>query len=73
MILGKDIMLWFKSQRTIYGRLKKKKSWQNAQTLTARQRWVLRTFNFLSPYLIARSSRNCNKVRSLNKRQITFE
>lgn len=58
---GKDIMLWFKSQRTIYGRLKKKKSGHAPQSLTARQRWVLRTFSFLSPYLIARSSRNLAK------------
>lgn len=58
---GKDIMLWFKSQRTIYGRLKKKKSGLAPQSLTARQRWVMRTFSFLSPYLIARNSRNLAK------------
>ena len=56
-VTGKEVFLWYKSQRTIYGRLKKKKSGEGAKAKTARQEWLLRAFSFLGSHVVIRSER----------------
>ena len=45
------VWTWFKSMRTLFSRLKKKKSGQAAKAHTARQKWTLSNFQFLSAHL----------------------
>ena len=52
---GTELAVWFKSQRTIYGRLNKKKSGQAKGSLTARQKWVTDNFSFLKSHIVVRS------------------
>ena len=52
---GTELAVWFKSQRTIYGRLNKKKYGQAKGTLTARQKWVTDNFSFLKSHMVVRS------------------
>ncbi|KAL5004440.1 hypothetical protein ScPMuIL_017896 [Solemya velum] len=49
-----DIRLWYKSQRTILGKMKTagKKSGQKAIVLTPRQRWVNNNLGFLTKYIV---------------------
>jgi len=49
------IVTWFRNMRTIYGKLKKKKSGQSAKALTARQQWTRDKFAFLEHHLLVRS------------------
>jgi len=49
------IMTWFRNMRTIYGKLKKKKSGQSAKALTARQQWTHDKFAFLEHHLLVRA------------------
>ena len=44
-------MTWFKSMMTLFGHLKKKTSGQAAKALTARQKWMMANFQFLSAHL----------------------
>ncbi|XP_063951715.1 uncharacterized protein LOC135153228 [Lytechinus pictus] len=52
-----DIRLWYKSQRTILGKMKTagKKSGQKAIVLTPRQRWVNNNLGFLTKHIVHRS------------------
>ena len=55
--------MWFKSMRTLFGRLKKKKSGQAVKPMTARQVWTLRCFKFLEAHLtIQTDTRQLGKV-----------
>ena len=45
------VSTWFKPMRTFFGRLKKKKSGQAAKAHTARQKWTLSNFQFLSAHV----------------------
>ncbi|XP_034048735.1 uncharacterized protein LOC117529938 [Thalassophryne amazonica] len=55
-VSGSDIMVWFKSKRTVFGRLKKKKeSGEGTKRWTARQRWIMAAFQFLASHVILRS------------------
>ena len=46
------VMTWFKLMRTLFGCLQKKKtSGQPPKILTARQRWMMANFQFLSAHL----------------------
>ena len=56
-VTGAELLIWFKSQRTIFGRLKKKKSRDGAKPKTARQEWVMRAFSFLGAHVVIRSER----------------
>lgn len=51
-LTGPAVFAWFRSVRTMYGRLlKKTKSGQAKQTMTERQTWLLRSFSFLDSHL----------------------
>ncbi|KAL5014107.1 hypothetical protein ScPMuIL_008377 [Solemya velum] len=52
-----DIRLWYKSQRTILGKMKTagKKSGQKAIVLIPRQRWVNNNLGFLTKHIVHRS------------------
>ena len=63
---GNLIWQWFKNMRTVFGKLKKKKSGQAATTLTARQVWTITSFKFLEKHLVIRSdSRKLGQVPDL--------
>uniref|UniRef100_K1P9K0 Uncharacterized protein n=1 Tax=Magallana gigas TaxID=29159 RepID=K1P9K0_MAGGI len=47
-----DIRLWYRSQRTILGKVQKKKSGQKRCNLTARQKWVERNLGFLRRHIV---------------------
>ncbi|XP_061186715.1 uncharacterized protein LOC133194821 [Saccostrea echinata] len=49
-----DIRLWYRSQRTILGKVQKKKSGQKRCNLTARQKWVERNLGFLTRHIVHR-------------------
>ena len=49
------VMTWFKSMRTLFSCLKKKTSGQAAKALTARQKWAMANFQFLSAHLCIRA------------------
>lgn len=49
-----DIRLWYRSQRTILGKVQKKKSGQKRFNLTARQKWVERNLGFLRKHIVHR-------------------
>jgi hypothetical protein len=42
---------WYKSMRSRYGRIKKKKSGDGDSELTERDEWIARHFDFLCPYI----------------------
>ena len=48
------VMTWFKSTRTLFSHLKKKMLGQAATALTARQKWMMANFQFLSTHLCIR-------------------
>lgn len=50
-----QVLTWFKSMRTIYGKLKRKKSGQGAKVLTMRQKWTLNNFAFLEGHRSVRT------------------
>ena len=47
-----DVYTWYKNNRTMYGRLKKKTSGQAAKKLTALQAWNRDNFSFLASHLV---------------------
>ena len=47
---------WLTNMRTVFGRLKKKKSGQNDKPLTARQKFIRDRFQFLNAHLQVRST-----------------
>ena len=49
-----DIKLWYRSQRTILGKVYKKKSGQKRSQLTARQKWVQTNLGFLKEHIMHR-------------------
>ena len=49
------IITWFRNMRTIYGKLKKKKSGQSTKALTERQQWTHDKFAFLEHHLLVRA------------------
>ena len=49
-----DIKLWYRSQRTILGKVYKKKSGQKRCQLTARQKWVQTNLGFLKQHIVHR-------------------
>ena len=50
-----DVYTWYKSNRTMYGRLKRKTPGQAPKKLTARQRWNCDNFGFLASHLVIRA------------------
>ena len=54
-ISGNDLFLWFKSLRSMFGRLQKKKSGQARTNFTARQQWVFDNFAFLKSHIVIRT------------------
>ena len=52
ILSGSDVKMWYNSNRTMYGRLKKKTSGQAAKKLTARQQWNRDNFGFLQAHLV---------------------
>ncbi|XP_060777979.1 uncharacterized protein LOC132886843 [Neoarius graeffei] len=46
---------WFRNQRTVVGKLLKKRSGQAVEALTARKRWQLQNFVFLRDHIVPRS------------------
>ena len=52
---GRELLTWFKSMRTVFGKLKKKKSGQMVKLTTARQEWTVRSFKFLEAHLTIRT------------------
>ena len=52
ILSGTAVSTWFKTMRTLFGRMKKKtKSGQAAKPNTARQLWTLQNFQFLEAHL----------------------
>lgn len=49
-----DIRLWYRSQRTILGKVQKKKSGQKRCNLAASQKWVERNLGFLRRHIVHR-------------------
>ena len=61
ILSGNAVLIWFKSMRTLFGRLKKKKSGQALKPTTARQVWTLT--DFLEAHLtICMDTRQLGKV-----------
>ena len=56
ILSGSDVKMWYNSNRTMYGRLKKKNSGQAGKKLTARQQWNQDNFGFLQAYLSSAQS-----------------
>ena len=54
ILSGTAVSTWFKSMRTLFGRLKKTKSGQAAKANTARQLWTLQNFQFPEAHLAIR-------------------
>ena len=53
-VMERDITIlkvWYKSLRTRYGRLRKMPSGSGLQDITERDKWILASFDFLSPYI----------------------
>ena len=55
--LGNTLATWFRNLRTVYGKLKRKKSGQASKPLTALSSWTLTAFAFLDQYMMARTDR----------------
>ena len=55
ILAGGVILTWFKSMRTLFGRLKKNKSGQAVKPTTAQQVWTLKCFKFLEAHLTIRT------------------
>ena len=51
ILAGGAILTWFKSMRTVFGKLKKKKSGQAVKPITTHQVWTLRCFKFLEAHV----------------------
>ena len=49
------VKTWFQSMRMLFGQLKKKTSGQAAKPLTARQKWTMVNFQFLSAHQCIRA------------------
>jgi hypothetical protein len=56
ILAGQAIKVWFTSQRTVFGKLQKKKSGQARKDPTFRQKWVLDNFSFLKSHLVVRAA-----------------
>ena len=54
VFLVADIKLWYRSQRTILGKLQKKKNGHERCRLTARQNWVKKNLGFLTTHIVHR-------------------
>ena len=55
ILVGNAVLTWFKSMRTLFGRLKKKKSGPALKPMTARQVGTLNSFKFLEAHLMIRT------------------
>ncbi|KAK6190706.1 hypothetical protein SNE40_002509 [Patella caerulea] len=67
-LLGKDvsnIMVWYQSIRTRYGRLSKKKSGSGAGELTDRDNWILEKFDFLKGHIHEVRSRTAVSISDI--------
>jgi len=51
LFTGDKVLLWWRTQRTAYGRLNVTKSGQGSKPPTERQEWVRRTFAFLKDHV----------------------
>ena len=47
-------MIWYRSQRTLLGKIGKKQSGQKTVNLTPKQRWVKNNLGFLQPHIVPR-------------------
>ena len=56
ILAGQAIKVWFTSQRTVFGKLQKKKSGQARKDPTFRQQWVVDNFAFLKSHLVVRAA-----------------
>ena len=57
VLSGAQLWTWFRSMRTVYGKLRKQtlKSGAAAKKLTARQQWTLASFSFLHSHAVVRT------------------
>ena len=53
----KQLLTWYESNRTRYGKLIKTKSGQGQQRMTQRQEWVVKSFDFLKAHIYRQPSR----------------
>ena len=51
------LMVWYKSQRTRYGKLLEKKSGQGTKLLTDREKWILEKWSFLKIFITRQQGR----------------
>ena len=69
ILAGQAIKVWFTSQRTVFGKLQKKKSGQARKDPTFRQKWVLDNFAFLKSHLVVRAATRTMGDSSLRSSQ----
>ncbi|KAK4320402.1 hypothetical protein Pmani_008711 [Petrolisthes manimaculis] len=73
-ITGMVIWTWFKSMRTIYGKLKKQKFGQVKKPLTSRAKWTIDSFQFLETHLVRRlKTKHMDKVTDHNYEKVHDE
>lgn len=48
------LQTWFRSLRTIYGKLSKRRDAGDRKRLTQKEKWLLREFSFLKPHVVRR-------------------
>jgi hypothetical protein len=53
-----QLMRYWESMRTIFGKLTKQKSGQATPQHTERQQWILQAFNFIRPHIVRVPSRS---------------
>ena len=59
------LKVWYKSLRTRYGRLKKMPSGSGLLDITERDKWILLSFDFLSPYIAEMPRRQLVSVSAI--------
>lgn len=57
-----DLQVWYKSMRTMYGKLSQHKSGDGCRELTERDKWVKESFSFLSRHIVRVVSRQAVSV-----------
>ena len=64
-ITYEEIVQWYESQRTRFGKLLKTKSGQATKILTEREQWILRNFEFLRLHITRQQGRVPSSVSTL--------
>ena len=60
--LESELHTWYKTVRTQFGKLSKRKSGDGSRELSDRDRWVLTSFDFLKTHIVRVTSRQAGGV-----------